>query len=103
MNKRVMHGNTKSVAIPLEITRNKKLTASAKLLYGELSELQNDKNFDNIYQYFADLYEVSIVSVYKWASELERNGYLTRERVYKEDTTQILYTNFKLIGQEELV
>jgi len=68
--------------IPADVRYDKRLTANAKLLYGEITALCNSKGFcwaGNTY--FADLYDVSTVSISKWISQLVNGGYLIREEI----------------------
>lgn len=77
--------------IPAEVRYDKDLPPNAKLLYGEITALCNDKGYcwaSN--QYFADLYHSSISAVQKWVSALVKKGYINLELVYKEGTKQIL-------------
>ncbi|NBK08169.1 helix-turn-helix domain-containing protein [Enterococcus asini] len=71
--------------IPANVRYDKRLPANAKLLYGEITALCNEKGFcwagD---KYFADLYGVSKVSIQKWLKALQENGYITKELIYKE-------------------
>lgn len=77
--------------IPAEVRYDKDLAPNAKLLYGEITTLCNEKGYcwaSN--QYFADLYHSSISAVQKWVSALVKKGYINLELVYKEGTKQIL-------------
>jgi len=77
-----MNENKKSffAIIPANVRYHKKLCANAKLLYGEITALCNEQGYcwaNN--HYFAELYQVSKVSISKWVSELEKAGFLILE------------------------
>lgn len=77
--------------IPANVRYDKNLTPNAKLLYGEITALCNEKGFcwaGN--EYFAELYGVSKISISKWVNVLVREGYIIRNFTYKEGTKQIL-------------
>lgn len=77
--------------IPANVRYDKDLAPNAKLLYGEITALCNEKGYcwaSN--QYFADLYHSSISAVQKWVSSLVKKGYINLELVCKEGTKQIL-------------
>ncbi|MHC5226916.1 helix-turn-helix domain-containing protein [Enterococcus sp. LJL99] len=76
--------------IPAEVRYDKNLIPSAKLLYGEITALCNEKGYcwaSN--DYFANLYSVSKTSVKKWLKSLENNGYIKRSVSYKEGGQEI--------------
>lgn len=76
--------------IPANVRYDKNLKANAKLLYGEITALANEKGFCwSTNNYFANLYDVSKVSISKWISDLEKGGYISLEMVYKTGTNQI--------------
>lgn len=78
--------------IPAEVRYDKDLPPNAKLLYGEITALCNDKGYCwATNQYFADLYHSSISAVQKWVSALVKKGYINLELVYKEGTKQVLH------------
>ena len=76
--------------IPAFVRYDQNLTANAKLLYGEITALCNDKGFCFARnKYFADLYGVSNVSISKWINQLKSSGYIKIKMIYKEDSKQI--------------
>ena len=76
--------------IPADVRYDVRLTPNAKLLYGEITALCNEKGFCwAMNEYFADLYSVSKVSVSKWVGNLRDCGYIEVQMQYKEGTKQI--------------
>lgn len=76
--------------IPANVRYDEKLIPNAKLLYGEITALCNEKGYcwaSN--DYFASLYNVSKTSVKKWLKSLEDGGYIHREVKYKEGRKEI--------------
>lgn len=76
--------------IPASVRYDDSLIPSAKLLYGEITALCNEKGFcwagDG---YFADQYGVGKATIQKWLRSLEKAGYIDREVKYKEGTREI--------------
>ena len=86
--------------IPANVRYDKRLTPRAILLYGEITALCNEKGYcwaRN--KYFADLYEVSITSVSKWISQLEKYGYVIRDIVYKKDSKEIDKRYLRIVAE----
>ena len=84
--------------IPAFVRYDKRLPANAKLLYGELTALSNEKGYcwaGN--DYFAGLYEVSKTSVSKWVSALKDAGYIQIQLEYAEGTKQILHRYIRIV------
>jgi DNA-binding transcriptional ArsR family regulator len=84
--------------IPASVRYDKRLPANAKLLYGELTALSNEKGYcwaGN--DYFAGLYEVSKTSVSKWVSALRDTGYIEIQLEYAEGTKQILHRYIRIV------
>lgn len=76
--------------IPAEIRYNNNLTHGAKLLYGEITALCNQKGFcwaSN--EYFASLYQTSDRTIKNWLKSLSDNGYIYINFRYKEGTKMI--------------
>jgi len=76
--------------IPASVRYDTNLTPNAKLLYGELTALSNEKGYcwaGN--EYFANLYEVNKDAISKWVAQLKKYGYIGTELIYKKDSKQI--------------
>ena len=84
--------------IPANVRYDNNLPANAKLLYGEITALCNEKGYcwaSN--DYFAKLYGVSKTSVSKWITSLIDGGYLFREIIYKDGTKEILNRYLRIV------
>lgn len=71
--------------IPANIRYDQELSANAKLLYGEITALCNEKGFcwaSN--EYFEELYGVGKRSVQRWIDSLVDRGYLLRNFLHNE-------------------
>ena len=76
--------------IPAEVRYDKDLAPNAKLLYGEITALCNEKGYcwaSN--QYFAELYGVSVLSVKRWVNSLVTKGYVYRRLTYKPNSKEV--------------
>lgn len=85
--------------IPANVRYDKDLTPNAKLLYGEITALCNDKGYcwaNN--KYFSELYGVSVTSISKWISQLVEKGYLKSVIKYKEGSKEILNRYLSLVN-----
>jgi hypothetical protein len=76
--------------LPANIRYDKNITPNAKLLYAEITALCNEKGYcwaSNAY--FAELYGVSKTSISNWISSLQKNGYISVDMIYKENSKEI--------------
>jgi hypothetical protein len=76
--------------IPANVRYDKDLAPNAKLLYGEITALCNEKGYcwaSN--QYFAELYGVSVLSVKRWVNSLVTKGYVYRTLTYKPNSKEV--------------
>ena len=76
--------------IPSKIRYDKELTANAKLLYGEITALCNEKGIcwaSN--RYFANLYGTSKETISRWISQLVKKEYIFIKIFYKKDSKEI--------------
>jgi DnaD/phage-associated family protein len=92
--------------IPANVRYDKELTPNAKLLYGEITALCNEKGFcwaGN--SYFSELYKVSKKSVSTWINQLVEKGYISTEIIYKEGSKEILHRYLRILhgGMEKNV
>ena len=76
--------------IPANVRYDNELPASAKLLYGEITALCNEKGFcwaKN--EYFSELYQVSEKTIKRWIGALEKNDYISSkiEKIRNDDGT----------------
>ena len=84
--------------IPANVRYDKELTPNAKLLYGEITALCNERGYcwaSN--QYFAELYGVSKQSISSWINALVSKGYVKSVLQYKEGTKEILNRYLSLL------
>ena len=74
------------------------ITPNAKLLYGEITALCNKEGYCYATnQYFANLYNVSKISISKWIKELTENGFIESEINYKEGSKEILNRYIRIV------
>ena len=83
--------------IPATIRYNEKLKSSEKLLYGEITALANTRGYCYAQnRYFADLYNVSIETVSRWLSHLQKMGYIEID-VKRNDRKEVIARNIYIV------
>lgn len=85
--------------IPANVRYDKDLTPNAKLLYGEITALCNEKGYcwaSN--SYFSELYNTKKETISRWISQLVKKGYLSTEIIYKEGTKEIDKRNIYIVS-----
>ena len=86
--------------IPANVRYDKNLSANAKLLYGEISALCNEKGYCwSTNKYFSDLFGVSQKSISKWISMLVSKRYLFIKMVYRKGTKEILERHLSIVKE----
>lgn len=76
--------------IPATVRYDKILAPNAKLLYGEITSLCNDRGYCfATNNYFADLYGVSKQTISKWINQLISHGYVFSKIEYVDNSKEI--------------
>lgn len=84
--------------IPSNVRYDADLPANAKLLYGEITALCNEKGYCwATNEYFANLYGVSKTSISKWISSLIQKEHIFSETIYKDGTKEILNRYLRIV------
>lgn len=77
--------------IPANVRYDTRLTPNAKLLYGEITALCNEKGYCwATNKYFAELYGVEPQTISGWIKKLKELGYINVVINYKEGSKEIL-------------
>ena len=83
--------------IPANVRYDTDIPPNAKLLYGEITALCNQKGYCwATNSYFANLYSCTKKSVSDWISKLKEKGYIGVEIIYKEGSKEILNRYIKI-------
>lgn len=89
MNEEILNKSYFAI-LPANVRYDTRLKDKAKLLYGEITALCNEKGFcwaSN--NYFAELYSISKGTVSKLLSELKKYGYINIELIYKDNSKEV--------------
>ena len=83
--------------IPATVRYDTNLKYAEKLLYGEITALANKNGYCYAQnKYFADLYNVTAVSVSRWISHLQELGYIKTE-VIRNENKEIVSRNIYIV------
>ena len=86
------------VIIPANVRYDKNLKDKAKLLYGEIAAICNEKGYcQESNRYFAELYSVNIKTISTLIKNLIDNGYIYSEIVCKDESKEIDKRYLKLV------
>lgn len=97
-----MEDNNRSfyAIIPANVRYDNSLNANAKLLYGEITALCNEKGYCwATNDYFSKLYNVSKTTISRWIKDLRDNGYVNVGLIYKQGTKEIDYRYIQICGE----
>ncbi len=84
--------------IPANVRYDTGLRDKAKLLYGEITALCNERGYCwATNEYFAKLYGVSKATISSLISELIERGYITSKLIYREGSKEILNRYLSLV------
>ena len=87
--------------IPASVRYDHSIPPNAKLLYGEITALCNERGYCwATNSYFADLYGVKDRSITNWLGALEKAGYIIREQVFEKGTKRVEERRIYLAGEE---
>ncbi|EGO5057605.1 helix-turn-helix domain-containing protein [Enterococcus faecalis] len=76
--------------IPAIVRYDNHLNVNAKLLYGELTALANERGYCwATNQYFANLYNVSKRTIISWLKQLEERNYIKMQIFYKPNSKMV--------------
>lgn len=76
--------------IPATVRYDNRIPANAKLLYGEITALCNERGYCwATNAHFAELYGVKNRSITNWLGALEDAGYIQREEIYEKGTKRV--------------
>lgn len=86
--------------IPAKVRYDENLSANAKLLYGEITALANEKGYCwATNEYFSKLYGTSTKTISRWISNLCAIGYIKAEMINSKDNKTGLIRVLKVGGQ----
>ena len=85
--------------IPADVRYDDRLTANAKLLYGEITALSG-KNGQcwALNDYFAKLYKVDKRTITRWITELKDCNYISI-KIKRDSTNKVIERIVKIVGR----
>ena len=87
--------------IPANIRYDPNLTANAKLLYGEITALCNERGYCwATNRYFSDLYSVSEKTITRWINDLKEKKYIyTKIEIFRSSDGTISKKRYILLNE----
>ena len=77
--------------LPAKVRYDNNLKPNEKLLYAEIVALSNKEGYCwSTNKYFAELYDVTKVTISNWISNLEKQNHIQRELIYKNNSKEVL-------------
>ena len=93
-----MHQPNYYAVIPAPVRYDRELSASAKLLYGEIAALSDQRGYCWASNgYFAELYSVDKSTIKRWIGELRDGGHITVDVIYAADAVTITARHLALV------
>ena len=93
-----MHQPNYYAVIPAPVRYDRELSASAKLLYGEIAALSDQRGYCWASNgYFAELYGVDKSTIKRWIGELRDGGHITVDVIYAADAVTITARHLALV------
>lgn len=76
--------------IPASVRYDKDLKLGARLLYGEMTALSNEKGYCwATNKYFAELYQISVATTSAWINDLIKKNHISSKIIYKPNSKEI--------------
>ncbi len=86
--------NSYYAIIPAIVRYDKSLTPNAKLIYGEITALCNERGYCWASNgYFSKLYEVDVRTISRWISQLNKKSYIKTQIIYDDGTKRVKQRN----------
>lgn len=95
---RAENQNSYYAIIPADVRYDRNLPDGAKLLYGEITALCNEKGYcwaSN--EYFLSLYHCGRNTISRWLRALKQEGYIQTELIYQKNSKEVACRNIYIL------